>query len=279
MILNEMMKNPYAWAVLSICTIAALIFAMYTWFAGKRKKEISYYKDSYEIVKAGNSLIPELKLFYQEKEIEDLIVTKFAIWNSGNEVLNWSDIVEVKPLRVFSNDDKTNILDVKIIGQSDETNMFVVDIQEETTAKIKFDYANVNDGIVLQVMHTGKVNTIEFDGKIKGGKKLKCMNKVDKKINYKKSKKIMIIMSGIMVILCILMTVIVLVIEWNIIPKEALQISISSRKREMISIGSSIILIISIIAVCFSYLQLLKKTYHIDIPTKIRNIIEQNSLR
>ena len=94
--LTELMQNPYAWAILSVCTIAAFIFAIYTWFVGKKKKEISYVYSTYEIIKMGNSVIPGVQLLYHGKDIADLTITRYAIWNSGNEVLNSTDIVATK---------------------------------------------------------------------------------------------------------------------------------------------------------------------------------------
>lgn len=44
--IKSLMNNPYAWVILSVCTIMSFVFGIYTWFAGKRKKEFSYISNS-----------------------------------------------------------------------------------------------------------------------------------------------------------------------------------------------------------------------------------------
>lgn len=51
--LEELMDNPYAWLILSVCTIFSVIYAIYAGVKGKEKKEISYIVNTYEIVRAG----------------------------------------------------------------------------------------------------------------------------------------------------------------------------------------------------------------------------------
>ena len=39
--MKELMNNPYAWLFLSLITIFSFAFAIYTWIAGKKAKELS----------------------------------------------------------------------------------------------------------------------------------------------------------------------------------------------------------------------------------------------
>lgn len=120
MSLENLMKNPYAWLLLSICTVAALVFAIYTWIKGKKKKAIAYWTQSYRLVEKGIRRISNLQISYLERNIDDLIITRFAFWNYGNEVVNKADIVESLPLSINSiNKDNTVLLDVSIIDVTD----------------------------------------------------------------------------------------------------------------------------------------------------------------
>ena len=87
MSIEKLMSNPYAWLFLAFCTVAAFIFGIYSWFAGKRRREISYVSSSYRIVQKGKEKIPDLTLLYEKKEIEELPISNYAIWYSGNEVI------------------------------------------------------------------------------------------------------------------------------------------------------------------------------------------------
>ena len=53
--------------------------------------------------------MPDLELKYKNEQIQELVITKYAIWNSGNEVLQRSDIVEIKPLQVSCTAENTRI--------------------------------------------------------------------------------------------------------------------------------------------------------------------------
>ena len=33
--IKSLMNNPYAWVILSVCTILSFVFGVYTWFAGE----------------------------------------------------------------------------------------------------------------------------------------------------------------------------------------------------------------------------------------------------
>lgn len=39
--LEKLMSNPYAWLILSLCSIFSLLFAIYTWIVGRKITEIS----------------------------------------------------------------------------------------------------------------------------------------------------------------------------------------------------------------------------------------------
>lgn len=259
--MDKLMDNPYAWGILALCTIFSVAFGVWAYVKSKRKKEISYYKNSYEVVRAGKSLIPDLELRYNNHEIKELVITRYAIWNSGNEVLNGSDIVTSMPLQILSRNKDSKILDVKIIQRSDIANDFRVRDVNSERASIEFEYANVNDGIVVQVIHTGEAKDIGVDGKIKGGKQLKSLKKERKTVNSKKETKFITILTGILVgIVAIMMTVMLV---------------------GSISKGVAIGGIIIVVAVCgifmavliWTYIGMLKAIYHIDIPSSIREAI------
>lgn len=141
----------------------------------KEKKEISYIVYSHEIVQAGENVIPKFQVSYCGQPIQNLTISRFAIWNSGNKLLNSTDVVDTKP--ITSNEGGPDILDVSIIKCSEESNKFTVDKKSPHCAELRFDYMNRQDGIVVQILHTGSVEDIFFTGLVKGGEKLKNTGK------------------------------------------------------------------------------------------------------
>lgn len=265
-----LMNNPYAWLFLAFCTIAAFVFAIYTWIVGKKKKEFSYFSNSYKIIQKGKSSIPQLQLTYENRNIEDLSITKYAIWNSGNEVINTNDIVSEKPLKITASSDAV-ILNTEVIAESEETNKFIIDKQQENFSTINFDYVDPRDGVVIQIIHTGEY--LEFDGKIKGGKKLKNLNKREsgKKISRKAARKILTILLCIEGMLITVMASFTFLISWRVIPKELLKVTDDA---EIIVKVLSTIMIILAIFVIYTLYDRLKRIYYINIPPKLRQKIE-----
>lgn len=169
--LEKLMQSPIAWAILSLVTIVSLPLAIYSIVTSKKRKEFSYVGKSYCIVEKGKKKLSNFELLYKGKRVSDISITQYAIWNSGNQLLNRQDIVSEQPIRLVAHR-KDQILDVHIVTESEESNKFSA-VLENDEVTIDFDYVAVNEGIVLQVIHTGSRNSMSFEGKIKGGNPIK----------------------------------------------------------------------------------------------------------
>lgn len=177
-IMEKLMYNPYAWIVLSLCTIFSVIFAIYTWVAGRKIKEISVDKYSNEIVKQGKSHIDKLELKYAGKEIEDLSSIIFYIWNSGNDVINANDMVGENAISILSKNKQ--FLEAQILKQSDPSNLFQVTKFDPTNVSLKFDYLDSGEGVKIQILYTGSSDDFKVECKIKGGKAIRDCLKLRK---------------------------------------------------------------------------------------------------
>lgn len=260
--LESLMTNPYAWAFLGACTIFSVVFGIWQWYKSKRKKELSCYKNSYTIVKGGKSLLPDLELKYKNEQIHELVITKYAIWNSGNEVLHKEDIVEIKPLQVSCNGENTRILDVKILQESDNTNQFVITDVNKKYARINFDYAARNDGIVIQIIHTGDSQDVMVECKIKGGKSVKLLNK-DKEYKYNRFvEKAMVIGLGIVSFVMLFGMLLVILVSVMNMGQKFWEKLIST-----IVVGAGILIVGG------TYYKLLEDVYYINIPSGLRKTI------
>lgn len=160
--------------------LLGLAFAVYTWIFGRKKKEISYAVESFELIKKKKSTVPKLKLLFDNQEIESLTVTKIRLWNSGNDAIRRTDIVEDKPL-VISAKGTIEILEIQVEKMSDESNHFSVEMKDRIPI-IDFKYMNKKEGAVLQVYHTGPADGFALDCKIIGGSKPKNRGVSDIKI-------------------------------------------------------------------------------------------------
>src|SRR5574344_3385 len=135
--MEELMHNPYAWPILSLCTIISVVFSIYTWIMGKKIKELSIDITNNEIINKGINSIPKLDIKYNERSINALTSTSIFIWNSGTEVINNYDVVG-ELIKIKSNSEE--ILDSQIMIQSDETNKFVL---HNTIAAIIYEIISI----------------------------------------------------------------------------------------------------------------------------------------
>lgn len=173
--LEELMASPIAWFILSLCTLFSVLFALYTWIFGNKRKEISVDYSSIDIIRQGKQSIPKLKIKYDDKIIQDLSSTIVYIWNSGNDLINFQDIVATKGLKIRNNEGQ--ILDAQVIKQSDESNSFVISNFTSQIVDIRFDYIDSGEGAKLQILHTGSGNALFVECKVKGGKAIRnCRN-------------------------------------------------------------------------------------------------------
>lgn len=274
MSLEQLMENPYAWLFLSLLSIFGIAFSIYTWIANKEKKKISYYIDSYEIVRAGKNVIPEFEILYSGQPISDLTVSRFAIWNSGNRVLNSSDIVDTKPLSIMSDDGGPDILAASVIKCSEESNDFMVTKKDAHCVEIKFDYVDKQDGVIIQILHTGSVNNITVSGLIKGGKKLKNVEKHSSTIKNKKALKISAtVVLGVEMLLMMIMTMISIFVKGGLIEEEAFAEFMKSTPK-LNPVIEEIILGALCVIVFITYYQFIKSIFYLNIPSDLRDSIE-----
>lgn len=157
------LQNPIWGYILAVLGLAASI---YYGVKSKRVKRISFLKRTRRLVLPRDIITPELHIFFGDKELSDISVSFFTIWNSGNEIIQHDDIVLSKPLEIKPTGNG-EILEAQIIKKNDDSCLFNVTTEGNKT-RIDFDYTEPSEGILLQVIHTGDLQ--DLSGKIKGGK-------------------------------------------------------------------------------------------------------------
>ena len=278
--LEKLMDSPIAWAILAIIAIVSFIYAIICQQKNKEKKEFSFCLKSNHLIRGKRSKFEKLSITYDGQQIEDLCVSKFTVWNSGNRTLNRTDMVESKELTI-SVTDECRILDVELIACSDETNGFSVKIENEHTVKVLFEYADKKEGVVIQIIHTGSDENIQIDCKIKGGNPIKnivnetapkFIRKIVKKDIFEKTS---IISVGLMIVLIFCMSVLFAISIFN--PKlQAFLMSPtmtpieSSSEVQNSAIIMSVTFFISSIIMCAMYIPLIKRYFNMGIPKTLK---------
>ena len=273
--LQNFLDNTIFQALITIMGILGFGWGFYSHFFSNKKQRISTVFSSFEIIKQGKETIPKLSLSFGGKEINDLTITKFAIWNSGNKIIHGADIVSTQKLRVFS-EDSAEILDAQIVTESDESNCFSLCGVFSNQVCIDFDYVDSHDGIVLQVIHTGSANSLKVDCKIKGGKPIKCLGtgtskKIEKPKKQKVLRKVMAVLIVVEMVLMFLMVGAITLVNMGVLSQDVFtyidKATGMSNKTTLL-----IIMLWSLIFVALMLtIKLLKRAFLIGVPTKLKS--------
>ena len=275
--LEKLMNSPIAWTVLSLIAIAGFIYAIVCQCRNKEKKEFSYSLKTNHLIRKKKSKFEKLHIAYDGQKIENLCVSKFVIWNSGNRTLNDVDMVETKELTIATSNE-SKILDCELVLSSEKTNNFSIEKIDEHTIKILFKYVDKKDGIIVQVIHTGYEEDIQIDCKIKGGKPIKntdneTVSNTIKNISNRMHflEKPILILIGIMISITILLSIVSVIAIFDInLQRVLFSPNQSLQDCQAISITLAIVfgkysLIMSIL-----YISLIKKRFGIGIPSVLK---------
>lgn len=153
-------------------TIIGLPLSIYLYFKSKKEKSLKFEIKSNNIFKNFESIIENVKVTCENKNISTLTITKILMWCNGKETIYDTDIATQMPLIIKTREDK-DILEAKVISFNNLANNVHLEKLENNLYKINFEFLDNKDGFIIQVVHTGNnSNDIIVDGKIKGIKKI-----------------------------------------------------------------------------------------------------------
>nr|DAZ72511.1 MAG TPA: hypothetical protein [Caudoviricetes sp.] len=199
-----LVENEWYNLISLLLAIVSIITGIFFYYKSKRIKQPTYAIKTSKLITEKIGCISNMDILYSGNKINNLSITKIALWNAGKDTINKEDIASSAPLTVQINP-KYRILDCSIIYQKDERNNFDIEIsKDKTNVLINFEYFDYEEGIVLQIFHTGNTSDdISIEGKIKSVKtitrkgttnlykKQSTKNIVKKRIfNIRKSRKI-----------------------------------------------------------------------------------------
>lgn len=120
-----------------------------------------------------------MKIFYNEKEIDSLSITKISFCNKGLETIQKNDTIESDKITVELVGKDIKILDSDLIYESRAVNKFSFSIvKDENELNVSFDFLDKNDGAIIQILHTS-TGEIKVRGTIKGNKNTKIQKNFD----------------------------------------------------------------------------------------------------
>ena len=130
------------------------------------KKRLAFTQKYINLFTEYGKKIPGLHLSYKSKSIDDLVVSNCIVWNCCSKTIVKDDVAT--PLTIKTDG---KILSAAIIFCNHPTNDIKIVGQKRN--KIEFTFLNRNNGCVIQVFHTGKVNSLVLECEIIDGEKVK----------------------------------------------------------------------------------------------------------
>lgn len=148
-------------------TFISLFVAYYFYKRSTRKKEVFYTKVNVKIIQNYNKEIFDSVSKHKDKSVDSITVTRYLLWNNSSQAIRQNDIAPRDPLQ-FSVTSGCEILDAKIIYPKNPSNGFMLSDLKKTNnfTKLSFDFINKNEGVIIQIIHTGKTKNTRFGGTI-----------------------------------------------------------------------------------------------------------------
>lgn len=266
----ESIKNSnITWIILSLCTIASLVFGIYSWIKSQKRKQLTYATKSNYIIQNNVRKIEKLDLMFDGKKINNLTITTFVIWNSQNTEIRSEDIVSDYELSI-SGGDEAEILDARILYESEPANKFTIIDSTSQGVRFSFEYVDKKEGFVVQLIHTGKPKDLTVTVKIKGGDPLReYVN-----ITYKKKPRLKYVLGWIGTVLseiCFLAIIISTIISLD--NNSNTSRIVDSESPLFLKIVLITFLAVGFIGVGFSSVYEIRKTIKSSVPNCFREYI------
>lgn len=262
-------NNNIIWIVLSLCTVGSMAYAVFTRIKDKKRKQFTYAIKSNHIIQNSVAKIDKLDLRFNGKRIDDLSITRIVIWNSQKKEIRDNDMVSDYDLSVTIDDD-FEILDAKILFEKEPANKFTIKNLQSKKINLGFEYVDKKEGVVLQIIHTGKARNLKVDCKIKGGDPIKEYTN----LNYDYASKNRTVFGWIATALSILCYLAIMFsIIHDFINGSDASPYIKSDSPLWVKILMIVILVIGISGLSFSSIYEIRKVKKTSVPNQFREYI------
>lgn len=169
-LIMKFLQNSWVVFITTTFTIIGIPLSIYLYFKSKKDKLLKFEIKNNNIFKNFESIIENVKVTCEDKNISTLTITRILMWCDGKETIYNTDIATQMPLIIKSKEGK-EILEAKIVSSNNQANNVHLEKLENNIYKINFEYLDYKDGFIIQVVHTGSSQKdIILSGKIKGMK-------------------------------------------------------------------------------------------------------------
>ncbi|WP_460417393.1 hypothetical protein [Pseudomonas sp. microsymbiont 2] len=155
----------------SLIGLAGLIGALVVYFLTRKRTSLSYgFVAEHLLGSSSDSLPPQITVQFNGNPIPRLTRSVIVLWNSGENTVMGSDIVERDPLRFHVGTDG-KVLSVAVLKASRTVNDFTVQKaspEAPNEAVLHFNFLDSNDGAVVEILHTSEERRPSINGTVRG---------------------------------------------------------------------------------------------------------------
>lgn len=169
-----------------VLSVLGFLLAFFFYFKGVRRRAPMYAVRSIKLVE--DSIIGmsgSIEISYFGSKVRNLSVARVALWNSGRETISPDDVAPSSPIKVICSG-AAELLGIDIVYEKNAANNFSLSEVKDPNKRnqhlqnellINFDYFDQNEGVILQIFHTGVEDEIKVVGNVKGCGSIKRVGK------------------------------------------------------------------------------------------------------
>jgi len=167
-ILEFINENTWLNILFILLTLTSIFLSIWFYNKSKKSKKPSYCVRTINLVKEKINKIDSVDILYQGDKIENLSISKLAIWNAGKETISQIDIAQNDKFCIEINENN-KILDHELVFEKNSANGFKLVKENNSIINIDFDYFDYNEGIIIQIYHTATDDSLlKLKGSFKG---------------------------------------------------------------------------------------------------------------
>ena len=168
--LNEILDYLAPGWVGSLIGLIGIAAAGITYVLSRQRAIISYRTRGVRLLGHAESKLPdEVTVLYRGKDIPRLTRSVVVLWNDGEKTVLGVDIVSEDPIRVDVGDDGSVVACTVLTTTRSVLQVTCQQSKEcAQTANISFSFLDPKDGLVVEILHTGKERYPKVKGTIRG---------------------------------------------------------------------------------------------------------------
>jgi hypothetical protein len=127
------------------------IISLFFYRKALQRREISYATDVDRLIWSRGSAFSDIKLLYKGRKLFDPRKTIYYVWNSGNCILNASDVASGNLLSIGGSN--VRILSAEIASTTREVTRVQLDRRSDSEVILNFDFLDPGDGFVVELFY------------------------------------------------------------------------------------------------------------------------------